>query len=324
MKSVRKKNKFKIILCGSIAIDRIMNFSGKYRDFLNLGKSDVISFSVFLNHLKNMHGGVGANIAYTLALLGEKPVLVGSVGKDAADYLDKLASFGIDISNVHLSDLPTASFNVITDEENNQIGGFYPGAMFDSKTLTLKKWKRNYALVIIAPHDPKAMRRQIEECFLYKLPYCYDIGQQVINTSPEDLLCGLSKAEILILNEFEISALCQRVGKNPQLLKEMVPLVITTLGSKGVVIEGEGVLRPIKIEAVKPKEVVDPTGAGDAFRGGFFYGYMRGWDLETCGKIGVLAATYAIEKHGTQEHIFTREEFTKRFEDCFGEKLLLI
>ncbi|MFA5933023.1 MAG: carbohydrate kinase family protein [Microgenomates group bacterium] len=318
------KKQTKIILCGSIAIDRIMSFSGKYKDVLDLAENDVLSISVFLSNLKNNYGGVGANIAYTLALLGDKPILVGSVGKEASLYLQKLLSLGIDISNIHLSDLETASFNVITDGMNNQIGGFYPGAMFDSDKQTLKKWKDKNVLVIISPHDPKAMRRQIEECSKYKFQMCYDIGQQVLNTSKEDLIFGLSKADILILNEFEMKALCKKTNNSQVLLKSKIPLVITTFGEKGSVIEGKDLSSKIKIDSIKLDEIIDPTGAGDAYRGGFFYGYARGFDLRTCGQMGALAAAYAIGKHGTQEHSFTKEEYTKKYESCFGEKLLLI
>lgn len=318
------KNNKKIILCGSIAIDRIMNFTGKYKDLLKLGKTDAMSISVFLAGMKNAHGGVGANIAYTLALLGDKPILLGSMGREAGEYFQKLTSLGIDTSNIYLSELPTASFNVITDEDNNQIGGFYPGAMFDSESLTLDKWKGDKALVVIAPHDPKVMRRQIEECALYKLPMCYDIGQQVVNTSVEDLKYGLSCTHILILNEFELSALSQKVGESAESLKLRIPIVITTLGENGSLIEGKDVSAKIKIMAVKPNGVADPTGAGDAFRGGFFYGYIRGWDLEKCGQMGAVAASFAIEKHGTQEHQFTKDEFKDRCRSCFGKNLLLV
>lgn len=316
--------KSKIILCGSIAIDRIMNFSGQYKNLLNLTKKDVLSISVFLSNLKNNYGGVGANIAYTLALLGEKPILVGSVGKEATKYMDKLSSLGIDVSNVYKSDLETASFNVITDIANNQIGGFYPGAMFDSESQTLKKWNGKNMLVVVSPHDPKAMRRQIEECSKYKFQMFYDIGQQVLNTSKEDLIFGLSKAEILILNEFEMKALCRKTKNSQASLKTRIPLIITTLGEKGAIIDGKNISKKIKIDALKVDNVVDPTGAGDAFRGGFLYGFIREWDLKTCGQMGAVAASYAIGKHGTQEHLFTKDEYSKKYEDCFGEKLLLI
>ncbi|MDD2823003.1 MAG: carbohydrate kinase family protein [Candidatus Daviesbacteria bacterium] len=318
------KKRKKIILCGSIAIDRIMNFSGKYKDLFKLTNKEILSISVFLSNLKNNHGGVGANIAYTLALLGEKPILVGSVGKEAEGYLEKLSALGIDTRNIHRSLLETASFNVITDSANNQIGGFYPGAMFDSDSQTLNKWAGKDVLVVISPHDPKAMKRQIEECFKNKFQMFYDIGQQVLNTSKEDLIFGLSKAQILILNEFEMKALCSKTKNSISSLKSRIPLVITTLGEEGSIIEGKNISKKIRIKSVRIDEVVDPTGAGDAYRAGFLYGFARDWDLKTCGQMGSLAASCTIAHHGTQEHLFTKEEFSNKYEDCFEEKLLLI
>lgn len=301
-----------------------MSFTGKYKELLSLGKMDAVSISVLLTSMHNSHGGIGANIAYTLALLGETPILVSSVGQEARDYVAKLESLGVDTSSIHVSDLPTASFNVITDSDSNQIGGFYPGAMLDSESLTLEKWKNEEVIVIISAHDPKAMRRQIEECSSYRLPVCFDIGQQIVNTAPQDLAYGVSQAEILILNQFELAVLCKKIGMSPKLLKSKIPLIITTLGEKGSVIEGKNVPKKIKIKAVKPDNIAGPTGAGDAYRAGFFYGYIRGWDLKTCGQMGAVAASFAVAKHGTQEHIFTREEFMEKYRAGFRKNLLLI
>src|SRR5262249_55786672 len=146
--------------------------------------------------LVDAHGGVGANIVYSLALLGEKPVLLGSVGKDGLLYMEKLASAGVDITHVHESNLPTASFTVITDSDQNQVGGFYPGAMFDSDNLDLKPWKDENPIIVVAPHDPKAMKRQVAECKKWKLRLLYDIGQQVSNLPGEDMREGINAAEI--------------------------------------------------------------------------------------------------------------------------------
>lgn len=312
----------KIIICGSIAIDRIMDFSGSYKDLIKPDMIHTLSVSVFLNNLRDTFGGVGANIAYTLGLLGEKPVLVGSLGKKDKLFLDRLTEVGVDVSNVHLSDLPTASFNVITDMDNNQVGGFYPGAMFDSDSLSFESFAEE-DLYVIAPHDPKAMRRQVEECQARKLKYFYDIGQQVSNTSPEDLKLGVDGASLLIINDYEISVLAEKVGITIDQIKNQIPVVVTTLGKEGSIIEGKEVKEAIKVGIAQVETVVDPTGAGDAYRAGFLYGFVRGWELEKCGKLGAVASTYAIEKLGTQEHTFTKDEFAARFESSFQEKILL-
>lgn len=310
-----------IIVSGSIAIDRIMNFSGRYQDHIHPEKLDSLSISIFLNELVDAHGGVGANIAYSLALLGEKPLLVGAVGPDGLLYMEKLAHHGVDITHVYESKLPTATFNVITDSEQNQVGGFYPGAMFDSETLSFEKWKADNALVVVSPHDPKAMRRQVKECKDWSLKLCYDIGQQVSNLPGEEMLEGVQAAEILILNDYEITVLAEKTGLSLAEIKQTVPIVITTLGKEGSIIEGKDVSEPISVGVVAPKQVADPTGAGDAFRSGFLYGFARGWPLKTCAQLGAVCATYAIESMGTQTHSFNLEEAAKRYKDSFNEDL---
>lgn len=310
-----------IVVSGSIAIDRIMNFAGKYSDHIRADKLDSLSISIFLEAMEDSHGGVGANIAYSLALLGEKPVLLGSVGKDGLLYMEKLAHTGVDISHVFESALPTAAFNVITDSDQNQVGGFYPGAMFDSETLQFAPWKGQKAIVVVSPHDPKAMRRQVSECQETDFRLCYDIGQQVSNLPGEDMALGVRTAEILILNDYEMSVLSEKSGMSTQEIKSTVPVVITTLGKEGSVVEGKDVPEAIRIGIVKSRQVADPTGAGDAFRSGFLYGYARNWPLKNCAQLGAVCGTYAIESMGTQSHSFTLADVATRYEQSFGEPL---
>jgi adenosine kinase len=314
-------NKTPIIISGSIAIDRIMNFSGKYRDHIRPDKLDSLSISIFLDELKDACGGVGANIAYSLALLGDEPFLVGSVGPDAVAYLEKLAHDGVNITRVFESKLPTATFNVITDADQNQVGGFYPGAMFDSDTLSFAQWKNDDPIVVISPHDPKAMKRQVAECQKWRLRLLYDVGQQVSNLSGKDMAEGVRAAEILILNEYELGVLSEKTGWKAEGIKQTVPIVITTFGKKGSIIEGSRVPKPITVGVAKPKQVADPTGAGDAFRSGFLYGFMRGWHLKAAAQLGAVTSSFAIETLGTQSHRFTLDTVKVRYEDAFGEEL---
>jgi adenosine kinase len=314
-------SKTPILVSGSIAIDRIMSFEGKYQDHIRPDKLDTLSISIFLQDLKDAYGGVGANIAYTLALLGEEPILIGSVGKDAGLYMEKLARDGVRITHIHESDLPTASFNVITDADQNQVGGFYPGAMFDSDSLTFEAWKDHNPIAVVSPHDPKAMKRQVEECKKWDLRLCYDIGQQVSNLPGTEMRAGVEAAGILILNDYELAVLSQKTGLSIPEIKSTVPIVITTLGKKGSVIEGAHVAEPIAVGVVGPTRVIDPTGAGDAFRSGFLYGYARDWPLRASAQLGATCATYAIEAVGTQEHTFTPEDITNRYKAAFNETL---
>lgn len=308
-----------IVISGSIAIDRIMNFGGRYREHIRLEKLDSLSISIFLNELKDAYGGVGANIAYSMALLGDQPILLGSAGKDAVIYMEKLAHDGVNIKYVFESDLPTASFNVITDADQNQVGGFYPGAMFDSDSLSFEPWKNDQPIVVVAPHDPKAMKRQVEEAKKWALRMMYDIGQQVSNLPSDEMAEGVKAAEILILNDYELTVLSKKTGLSIADIKKTVPIVVTTLGKKGSVIEGAKVPKSINVGVAKAKQVADPTGAGDAFRAGFLYGYARNWPLKACAQLGAVLGTYAIETMGTQSHTFTIDEVKKRYKQTFGE-----
>lgn len=298
-----------------------MRFSGSYQDHIRPEKLDSISISIFLDELHDAHGGVGANIAYSLALLGERPVLLGSVGSDGLLYMEKLAHHGVDISHVFESKLPTAAFNVITDSDQNQVGGFYPGAMFDSTSLSFEPWKDANPLVVVSPHDPKTMRKQVQECKEWGLRLCYDIGQQVSNLPGEEMAEGIAAAEILILNDYEMSVLSDKSGIAIADIKKQVPIVITTYGKDGSVIEGSHVPEPIKVGVAAPAQVADPTGAGDAFRAGFLYGHARGWPLLDSAQLGAVCASYAIEETGTQTHAFTAADINARYVTSFDQPL---
>lgn len=310
-----------VILTGSIAIDRIMNFSGNYSEFISADSLQNLSVSVLLDSLQDTRGGIAANIAYSMALLDNKPILFGSVGPEATNYMQDLRTIGVDTSHVHTSTFPTATFNVITDGSQRQIGGFYPGAMSDSEPLNLNPWKDASPLVVVSPHDPNGMRRQVQQCKDHSLRLFYDVSQQVSNIPAEDILAGLEVTELLVLNEYEIGILCKKTGKTPEDIKSQVPVVITTLGKDGSVIEGKDVPETIKIGIAPPQQQLDPTGAGDAFRAGFLHGYIRSWDLKVSAQLGAVCATYAIEQLGTQNHSFTVDLAAKRYEAVFGEKL---
>lgn len=311
----------RIILCGSIALDRIMNFSGRYRDLIKPDKLHVLSLSVLLDKLEETPGGVAANIAYGLARLGEEPLLLGSVGPDASGYIQRLKASGIDTGAVHISELPTASFNVMTDSEDNQVGGFYPGAMADSKELVLKPWSGQDVLVCVSAHDPAGMRAQTDECRKLGLRLIYDPGQQVSNSPAEDLKAGVDAAEVLIVNDYELGVLCDKTGTTPEALRSRIPVVVTTLGKEGSRIDGLKT-DSIRIAACKPARLTDPTGAGDAYRAGFLYGYLRQWQLPECGRLGSAVASYIIEHHGTQTE-FSKEAVAERYHETFNQEITL-
>ena len=312
-----------IVLIGSISIDRIMNFGGRYKELIEPDKIHVLSLSILIDNLAHSRGGTAANIAYNLSLLGESPSLLTSIGQDGTDYLAHLTSLGIDTSRVHLSDLPTSTFTVLTDRDDNQVGGFYPGAMSDSASLKLSPWQDKDPLVVISAYDPSTMDRLVKESRDLKMRLIYDIGQQVSNVDKSDLEAGVQAASIIIVNDYELGVLAKRTVRSEAELKKSIPLLITTLGSEGALITGKEVAKPITVKAVPQVQVVDPTGAGDAFRAGFLYGLRRNWSTEHSVKLGNVIASFALEKHGTQEHRFSLADVKDRYYSTYGELVKL-
>lgn len=312
-----------LVLLGSISIDRIMNFTGRYEDKIQPDKLHVLSLSILIDNLEHTRGGVAANIAYSLALLGDHSSLLTSIGPDGTDYLDYLGSLDIDTTHVHKSQLPTSTFTVITDANDCQVGGFYPGAMADSDSLTLSPWHNTNSFIVVSPYDPTTMARVVQEAQVQHLPLIYDIGQQVSNVPVEDLLAGVKAAKVLILNDYELGVLATRTNQTEDSIKSQVPIVITTLGEQGSRIEWNSLKTPISIPAVTGLKVVDPTGAGDAYRAGFLYGYRRGWDLKLCGQLATVTASFALEHHGTQVHSYTKDQLAKRYQTTFNTPINL-
>lgn len=310
-----------IIVAGSLAVDRIMTYGGSYEDVIHPDKLGSLSVSMLLESSHDAPGGVGGNVAYALALLSERPILLGSVGRDAGGYIQKLASIGVATNYIHWSDLPTASFTVMTDSKQGQIAGFYAGAMSDSKSLTLDRWKDENPLVLVSAHDPAAMRRQVEECEKYGLQLCYDVGQQANNLDAEDIMAGVDVATVLFANDYEIATISKKIGRSIDDIKASVPIVVTTYGADGSVCEGKNVTEPIKVGVATPRTVIDSTGAGDAYRAGFLYGYARSMPLKKCCQLGATCAAYAVETMGTQEYTMTYEQIAERYKENFGEEL---
>jgi len=320
MKDLTDMQSGSIILAGSIAIDRIMNFDGTFEEAIKPDKLHVLSLSVLLSNVTDSPGGVAANIAYNLAMLGEMSMLVGAVGSNGKEYMDELKMVGVDTSNVHFSDLPTATFTVLTDKNDCQVGGFYPGAMADENQVSLTSVITDKKqLVVISAHDPELMARQVEECRENKYRLFYDISQQVSNVSSGQIKAGLEVAELLIVNDYEMQVIQDKTALSFEQIQKLVPLIIVTLGGEGSLVfdQRTGKSIEVKVPAVPNVKVIDPTGAGDAFRAGFLYGYVREWDVETCVQWGSVTASFAIEKHGTQTHTFNTTKIKKLVEKYY-------
>jgi len=309
-----------IICTGSIAYDYLMSFPGYFKDHIIPEKLDSISLSFLVDSMIRQRGGTAPNIAYTLALLGEKPMLMGTVGEDFEDYQGWLNRNGVDTTLVERIDgVFTASFFANTDLSNNQIASFYTGAMAYSKDLSIRDLKREDAeLVVISPNDPTAMCKYGSECRELGIPYVYDPGQQVVRSSPDEIHEGIVGAQSLFINDYEFELIQKHTGLKAKEIIDAVDFVVVTLGEKGSDVWVKDSL--IHIPPVQPSCIADPTGVGDAFRGGFLRGLRLGLDWQTCGQMGALAATYCLENRGTQNHSYTIPEFIKRYRKLFDDQ----
>lgn len=312
----------RLLVSGSIAWDNILRVSVRMDDLLKNKGDAKIAASMLAYERHTCRGGTAANIAYSSALLGERPILLGSVGREDEAYIKSLAAIGVETRYVHYSNLPTASYTVFTDPVMNQIGAFHEGAMSDSKKLNLIGFNKEQVFVIISPHDPAQMYTQLLQCHAHRLRMCFDIGQQVINTDLKLLQLGLQASEVLILNDFELDKLAERLQTTVAKIKASVPLCITTKGAQGSIIEGNSVNGSIVIPTARAERVLDPTGAGDAYRAGFFAGYRRGLPISISGKMGAVAGSFAVENIGGQTHAFNKTLFLARYHKNFPQDKL--
>jgi len=308
-----------IVITGSVAFDYLMTFPGYFRENILPEKLDKISLSFLVDTMTRQRGGVAPNIAYTLALLGERPMVFATAGEDFEEYRTWLESHKIDTKYTRV--VPgkfSASFFVNTDLENNQIASFYTGAMADASLLSLKEMARGEAdYVVISPNDPTAMKKYVEECIELGIPYLFDPSQQVARNPHEDLRRGAQNAHAIFCNEYEFELLQKHTELCADDMEGCVKLLVVTLGEKGATIKSEG--KEYLIPIVPADHIADPTGVGDAFRGGFLRGYRLGLDLQTSGQMGALAATYCLEQKGTQNHFYTISDFVKRYRKHFDD-----
>ena len=306
----------RIIVTGSIAYDYLMSFPGSFTDHLLPEHMSRLSVSFLVDSMDKRRGGCAPNIAYTLALLGERPSVMGTAGQDFGEYRRWLEEAGVDTSLIR--DVPgkfTASFFCNTDTQNNQIASFYVGAMAHAGELTFRD-AGPCDLAIISPNEPGAMVKYAQECRDLGIRYIYDPGQQCARSTGEELKAGLVGATILICNDYEFELIRQKTGLGEAEVLETSEALIVTRGERGSSIYLWD--RRIDVPAVPPVNAADPTGVGDAYRAGLMKGLALGAGYETCGRMGSVAATFALERLGGQSHAFTWHEFRSRFEAHFG------
>jgi adenosine kinase len=309
-----------IVVTGSIAYDYLMTFPGRFAEHILPDQIHRLSVSFLVDEMRKQRGGCAANIAYNLALLGERPRLMGTVGQDFEAYRAWLEVCGVDTSLVRdEADLFTASFFVSTDQDGNQIANFYTGAMARARELSLRALDGDDVdLVIISPNDPQAMVKYAAECQELAIPYLYDPSQQIVRLSGEELTIGLARSALLVVNEYEFEMLREKTGLTAaQIQTTPSRACVVTRGAQGARIWSRGIM--FQIPAVPPRCVGDPTGVGDAYRAGLIKGLALGLSWELAGRIGSMAAAYALEQPGPQSHRYSLADFISRFQTHFGD-----
>jgi adenosine kinase len=314
-----------VVVTGSIAYDYLMTFPGHFVEHILPEQLHRISLSFLVDEMRRQRGGVAANMAYNLALLGERPQLMGTVGQDFGEYRAWLEQHGVDTSLTRTeSDLFTASFFVTTDQDGNQIASFYTGAMARARDLSFHDLDAGQVdLAVISPNDPHAMVKYADECRELGIPYLYDPSQQIVRLSGEDIRTGLEGCDVLVVNEYEFEMLADKVGQGrARMSAEAVRSAparacVVTLGAEGAHVWEGGTLHAIP--PVLPERLDDPTGVGDAFRAGLIKGLALNLSWDLAGRIGALAATYVLERPGPQGHHYTLPEFVARFRRHFDD-----
>ena len=314
----------RIVVTGSVAFDYLMTFPGKFTEHLIPDRMSRLSVSFLVDEMRRVPGGCGPNIAWGLALLGERPALLATAGSDAADYRERLGAEGIDVSGLRLeADVFTASFFVSTDLDQNQLASFYTGAMARARSYGLDTLDpSSIAFVVISPNDPPAMAAHAAFCRERRIPFLYDPSQQVTRLSGEEMQAGLGGAEILIVNDYEFGILTHKTGFTREQLEERVPVLIVTHGPDGSAIHapfgGGRIVHHVPAAKVET-EALDPTGVGDAYRAGLLRGLRIGAPWPVAGRIGSVAAVFCLEHRGPQPPRYTPGEFLARYVRNYGE-----
>jgi adenosine kinase len=309
----------RIAVTGSIATDHLMTFAGRFADALLPDQLAHLSVSFLVDHLEVRRGGTGANIAFAMGVLGASPLLVGAVGSDFAEYESWLTAHGVDVSGVRISQARhTARFVCTTDADQNQIASFYPGAMAEARDIELAGLGP-VDLVVVSPNDPAAMARHTTEARERGIPFAADPSQQLSSLDGEAVRALISGAEVLLSNAYEAAIIEHKTGWSAADVLGQVGVRVTTHGADGVVIEtadGES----LKVPVVPAAAVADPTGVGDAFRGGFLTGRARGLGLEPAARLGCLLATLCVETVGPQDYVVDPAAAQVRLAAAYGEE----
>ncbi len=304
-----------IIVSGSLAYDRIMDFPGHFSDHILPEKIHTLNVCFQVDGMKEKFGGTAGNIAYALTLMGERPAISATIGRDYHQYFKWLAENGISNETIKIIDDEfTASAYITTDKADNQITGFNPGAMKHSSSLDFERLHPKETLMIISPGNLEDMVNYPRICKARGIDYIFDPGQSLPMLDAKDLIQAIEGCQILISNDYELDLIMSKTGLSKETLRQRARTIIVTLGELGSKVFAPG--GEISVSAVKPMRVEDPTGAGDSYRGGLISGLIRGKDIEQCARMGSVCASFAVECYGTQEYRFSPEEFNERLNGC--------
>lgn len=307
-----------IYISGSLAYDRIMDFPGKFSDYILPDKIHILNVCFNVNGMTEKFGGTAGNIAYSLGLLNEKPFIIATIGKDYRNYFDWLKRNDMPTDGIKIiQDEFTAGAYITTDKADNQITGFNPGAMKFTSGYKFENREPETSIVLIAPGNLQDMIEYAKICREKGIRYICDPGQSLTKWEGKMIEEWLDGSMVLISNDYELEIIMKMTGKNKKELLGLTKMIITTLGEKGSMVSTLEL--DMSIPAARVDDVLDPTGAGDAYRAGLLKGIVSGKNIETAARIGCVAAAFAIEKHGTQEHRFTYEDFVERYRNNFGE-----
>ncbi|HET6461448.1 MAG TPA: carbohydrate kinase family protein [Syntrophales bacterium] len=305
-----------IIVSGSLAYDRIMDFPGHFSDYILPGKIHVLNVCFQVNGMREKFGGTAGNIAYALSLVGEKPIISATIGHDYHRYFDWMAKNEISTDAIKvIRDEFTACAYITTDLADNQITGFNPGAMKYSSSLDFDKLNSKDTIAIISPGNLADMVNYPRICKNRGIGYIFDPGQSLPVLDAKDVADAIDGCRILISNDYELDLIMNKTSLDKKDLIRRAGTVIVTLGENGsqvITVDDE-----INIPAIKPRKVEDPTGAGDAYRGGLISGLIHGKDIKECAKMGSVCASFAVECYGTQDYRFSPEAFEERLSRSF-------
>ncbi len=307
-----------VIVSASIAYDLIMTFPGSFQDYILTDKAHVLSISFLFDSLVRKRGGIGGNIAWSLALLGERPLLVGAGGADFAEYRAAVEAVGVDTGLVlDVPDLLTGSSFMMSDRTGNQIAGFYPGASDRADRISLREVARSASIGIVSATAINVMNQHAAEIVESGARLVFDPAQQVIAMPADDIVRGIDLAWMVVGSDYEHGIITNKTGLSTDDLVGRVPVVVVTLGAAGSRIHAAGETHEIPVAPADP--LIEVTGGGDAYRAGLLKGYLLGLPWPVAGRMGSLSAVYAVEKQGPQEHEYTPAEFVARFDSTFPE-----